>query len=208
MSESEVGLRELKKQMTHGAIAEAAWRLVVDKGLPHVTIEEIARTALVSPRTVSNYFSSKEEAVVAASWPEWTPIVDQFADRPQDEAPLPALSRLLAAFVRGLPEDVLELNRDKVRLSGDHPTLASVLASRVAAFEHAVRAALSVRSGEGPRAEMHTELVAASAGSAVRSAVRLWVGAGSDDLAELIEDAFAQLAAGLPEPGRDESSDR
>ncbi|WP_454851575.1 TetR/AcrR family transcriptional regulator [Promicromonospora soli] len=60
------GLRELKKQMTRDAIASAAFKLTLEKGLDHVTVEEISRVAIVSPRTFSNYFSSKEEAVVSA----------------------------------------------------------------------------------------------------------------------------------------------
>ena len=66
MSDAPVGLRSIKKQLTRESIADAALRLSLEKGLSHITIDEIAHLAFVSPRTVSNYFSCKEEAVVAA----------------------------------------------------------------------------------------------------------------------------------------------
>ena len=56
------GLRELKKQITREAIADAARQLALGNGLDHVTLDEIAHVAFVSPRTVSNYFSCNGEA--------------------------------------------------------------------------------------------------------------------------------------------------
>ena len=64
------GLRERKKALTHRTIADAAFTLTVEHGLEHVTIDQIADLAFVSPRTVSNYFMSKEAAVVAAKCEE------------------------------------------------------------------------------------------------------------------------------------------
>ena len=84
----EMGLRALKKQMTHEAIAEAALKLTLDKGLDHATIDEIARRAFVSPRTFSNYFSCKEEAVVAADDHYTDDVVTALQKRPADEPPL------------------------------------------------------------------------------------------------------------------------
>src|SRR5829696_7712089 len=61
-----IGLRERKRAATSRAIQLAALELVAERGLERVTVEDIARRADVSPRTLFNYFSSKEEAFTGA----------------------------------------------------------------------------------------------------------------------------------------------
>jgi AcrR family transcriptional regulator len=58
------GLRERKKRARAEAIVEAAQRLVLDRGLDAVTVEDIATEAGISPRTFFNYYESKDDAVL------------------------------------------------------------------------------------------------------------------------------------------------
>jgi len=64
MDVAELGLRERKRLATRRAIQLAALRLVKDRGLDAVTIDDISHDADVSPRTFFNYFVSKEAALV------------------------------------------------------------------------------------------------------------------------------------------------
>jgi AcrR family transcriptional regulator len=59
-----LGLRERKRLATRRAIHFASLTLANDRGLENVTIDDIATTADVSPRTFFNYFASKEAAIL------------------------------------------------------------------------------------------------------------------------------------------------
>lgn len=58
------GLRARKRRAVDRSIRLAALRLVDERGLEHVTVEDIARAAGISPRTFFNYFDTKELSLV------------------------------------------------------------------------------------------------------------------------------------------------
>lgn len=64
--------RERRRARTFSALHEAACSLVVEKGLRQATTDEIAEAAGVSPRTLFNYFASKEDAVLGLREPVLT----------------------------------------------------------------------------------------------------------------------------------------
>jgi AcrR family transcriptional regulator len=64
---ADLGLRERKKRERSDVIADVAQRLVLDRGLDGVTVEEIAAAAAISPRTFFNYYETKDDAVLGQS---------------------------------------------------------------------------------------------------------------------------------------------
>lgn len=158
------GLRERKKQATRKALREAALRLALERGPDNVRVDEIADAAGVSPRTYNNYFSSLEQAIVAAVTAEReqrvaeavaarssTPLADAVVDavveqytRPTDTDPRalvlitvnPALRDAFAGAATSL-EDPLT---DVIAARLEDRSTAQVLAASVAA---AVRVALT-----------------------------------------------------------------
>lgn len=73
MPEISPTLRERKKVETWTAIHEAAASLAQQRGLEQATVESIAETAGVSPRTFFNYFQAKEDAVLGLREPVLDP---------------------------------------------------------------------------------------------------------------------------------------
>lgn len=198
----EMGLRELKKQMTHESIAEAALRLTLEKGLDDVTIEEIARQAFVSPRTVSNYFASKEEAIVVAGTPPWMSAVEEFGAGPRTKRPLAALCEVLAGFVEALSDEQLRLWLQTIALVDKYPALRPYASAEFDKLEGELRGRVAHRTGSDPETEMYPWLAAAAAVAATRSALRMWAQRGGPEggLPVLIRAAFTEFINGLPTP--------
>ena len=207
-----MGLRSIKKQMAREAIANAALTLTLEKGLSSVTIDEIARIAFVSPRTFSNYFSCKEEAVVAAG-NDFSGLLERFVDAPTDEPPMQVLRRELTEFLRHRSPEELEQSRGRLQLMEENPSLVPYQVASYDELEREFRSIVAQRSGTDVRSDMYPWLVAAAAMSAARIAMRVWAQSGSDAelLPGLISAAFDQIDSGYkgpvehPDPGRSDN---
>ena len=202
MRQTSIGLRDLKKQITRTSIASAALKLAVERGLEQVTLDEIAEQAFVSPRTVSNYFSGKEEAIAAAGRDLQDSIIEDLARRPTDEAPLESLRLVTVDFVRSLTPEELEAQRQKRLLGERHPGINAYLMARYESVEEMLRPALASRIGTDSERDTYPWVLAAAAVAAVRIAVTRWVRSGSDreELVSMLQTSFAHLHHGLEAP--------
>src|SRR5712691_459965 len=139
-----VGLRERKKLATREALSAAALRLAGERGVEQVRVEDIAAQAGVSPRTFNNYFSSKEEAVVAGAGDWAAGIAAGLRDRPLDEPLLDALRNVLAG--RGGQR----LDRDRIariRLVASTPALLGEYLKAMLRSEWLLAEAIAERTG-------------------------------------------------------------
>jgi AcrR family transcriptional regulator len=198
MNEPGEGLRSIKKRMTHDLIADAALALTLEKGLENVTSDEIAHIAFVSPRTVSNYFSCKEEAVVAAgsTLPE---LVEQFAHLPKEEAPLEGLRRVITDYFTTRTHEQLQQTRQRLHLTEQHPTLQAFQMASYGQAERDLRAIIAQRTGADEDRDIYSSLIAGAAVSAVRSAVWVWARSDAPDerLTQLVKIAFDHIENGM-----------
>src|SRR3954451_14844060 len=92
-----VGRRERKKRATRRALHSAALRLVAERGIDAVTIEDIATAADVSPRTFFNYFGSKEDVIVNPDPERAERLRTQLAQTSADATPLGMVEKALIA---------------------------------------------------------------------------------------------------------------
>jgi AcrR family transcriptional regulator len=193
------GLRERKKHLTRETIADAALALAVERGLVNVTLDDIATLAFVSARTVSNYFSCKEEAVVAAGTQNLIELPDRLAERPQGEPPLESLRQVVVDFVGSWSPEQARLERQKFELAQEHPALHPFHVARYDELEGAIRGVIAKRTHTNVDTDMYPWMAAAVAVSAFTSSIRLWAQDGSDtlELPELVRTAFDDVSGGL-----------
>ncbi|WP_089227952.1 TetR/AcrR family transcriptional regulator [Actinacidiphila glaucinigra] len=164
------GLRERKKQATREALREAALRLAVEYGPDQVRVEDIAEAAGVSPRTYNNYFSSREQAIVAAITADReTRIAAAVAARP-------ARVRLADAVTEAVVKHYTntgEREHEALLLMTTRTALRDAFLDATADIEPPLTAVIAERLGDaGP----HTaRVLAASVAVAVRIALEGWL---------------------------------
>jgi AcrR family transcriptional regulator len=193
MLDAQPGRRERKKLATRRALQDAALRLVAERGLDQVTVEDISEAADVATRTFFNYFPSKEEALLG-NVPETDATVHRLVvERPAGEAPLEAVCQVLRAMTLKLA-DRREERLLRQQVIERHPGLLARQLGRYASFERALAAAVGERLGNHPADALSAWVVAAVATATARSAVSSWMAdQGRRPLAEIVDDAFGQL---------------
>lgn len=198
------GLRERKKQATRQALREAALRLALERGPDNVRVDDIADAAGVSPRTYNNYFSSRDEAIVAAvtTGREARVAVAVAARR--------ASVGLADAVVDAIVEQYTDpgsQDRDVLLLITTRPALSDAFLAAAAKIEHPLAAAIAERLGDTD--SWTARVLAASVAAAVRVGLEQWLQPGavsrapaglvvpSGSLPELLRAALAPLVPAL-----------
>jgi AcrR family transcriptional regulator len=196
------GLREQKKQATRVALREAALRLALERGPDNLRIDEIAEAAGVSPRTYNNYFSSREQAIVAAVTAERESGVAAAVTA------RPAHVRLADALVEAILEQYTEpRDHDELLLITASPKLRDMFLNTAAAIEDPLVAAIDQRLGG--TGTPTARVLAATVAAAVRVALQQWLQPPATPLAtdglvvpsgslpDLLRSALAALAPAL-----------
>ncbi|MEV1174115.1 TetR/AcrR family transcriptional regulator [Nonomuraea sp. NPDC049784] len=188
---STVGLRERKKAETRQAVHEATLRLAVEHGLDNVTVEAIADAANISRRTFSNYFDSKEEALLYGDEQRLGELVERVRDQPPA---LTAWQALRVAF-ESLYDETGEPDPEwmlRARLVKQHPSLLSrQLAGRVR-LENELSQVVAGREQAGG---VSPEVITAAFLTALRIATLRWVtDHKTRTLRELTDEVLDQVA--------------
>jgi AcrR family transcriptional regulator len=196
----QTGLRERKKAETRVALSKAALRLALQHGVESVTAEAIAAEADVAPRTFHNYFSNKEEAIVAELVGRAVEFADALRARPAGEPIWDALHHAIVARLSGSPEEMAELAARMRRVRSSR----SILAYQLTVYEQinlVLATAIAERTGTDVERDSYPRLLAAVASVALKTAMGIWIERNcSESLVDLATDALTQLRAGLPEP--------
>ncbi|MGX1615616.1 acyl-CoA-like ligand-binding transcription factor [Micromonospora chalcea] len=197
--QSRPGLRDRKKRQTRAALSAAALRLVAERGLDQVTVEEISEAADVSARTFFNYFPSKDEALLGDQPTDREVLAARVVAAPPEVSAFDALRLAFGDVVEAIEAD-REVWLLRLRVIAANPSLLPRLISGNAETEQVIVAAVAARLGLDP-VHGHPTLVTTVAGAVLRTALMQWVEQpDTTTLRELTAQAFAAVAAGLPDP--------
>lgn len=204
MTAPEPGLREKKKQATQKALREAALRLALERGPDNVRVDDIAEAAGVSPRTYNNYFSSREQAIVAAV------TAERDARVAASVAARPASVRLADAVTEAIVEhyaDPVSHDPRVLLLITARPPLREAFLDAALGIEDPLTAVIAQRIGDP---DQHTaRVLSASVAAAVRVALQRWLRptgtppaasalvVPSGPLAELLRTSLTPIAPAL-----------
>jgi AcrR family transcriptional regulator len=191
------GLRERKKAETRQAISAAALELALAHGPGGVTVDDIAAAADVSPRTVFNYFATKEEAILGVDPERRADVLHRLAARPAGEPPLVSLREAM----RSDDPHAAVSWRARARLAREHPQLQSAYVAGFTALEDELTHVLATRLDLDPGVDPYPRLVVAVALAALRVAVQNAIDVDQvDELNDAVDRAFAFATAGFPLP--------
>jgi AcrR family transcriptional regulator len=206
--ESRVSLRERKKLATRRSLRRVALDLVAERGFVHVTVEDIAEAADVSPRTFFNYFPSKEAALFGANPERVTALRERLVHEAPGQTALEALRVVMVGEARALSEELNELGGDPAfwlkRMKAVHvdPHLRAAQAAHLAMVERVLADALAERLGADPEHDPYPVLLAGAAVGVMRATMTFWASSGGAmALDQLTNAAYQALADGLPEHG-------
>ncbi|MBO3750660.1 TetR family transcriptional regulator [Streptosporangiaceae bacterium NEAU-GS5] len=163
-------MRERKKQATREALRTAALRLALERGPDNVRVDDIAEAAGVSPRTYNNYFSSREQAIVAAVTADRAAhLAATVAARPADVG----LSDAVIDAVVGLYTSSDDHRRDALLMITSNPALRACYVDVVTTIEDPLADAIAERHPEIDLLTAH--VLSACVGAAAKVALRQWL---------------------------------
>ena len=196
------GRREASKRSTRLAIRLAAFELFDREGIDHVTVEQIATKADISPRTFFNYFATKEECVVFP-YQLMAPALRMYvAVQPPELRPMDAMEDALAVLI----SDILSLTevaaaiRFGVNLHRSAPSLAMADSSHKQYWEMEAHAELVDRGCEA----FYAQIFAVAAVGIFRTSLVAWARSGPDvAVAQLVREGFRGLQDAFQPEGTD-----
>jgi AcrR family transcriptional regulator len=198
------GLRERKRVATRQAIQRAVLRLALDRGLEHVTVEDISRDADISPRTFFNYFVSKEAAMAGDSPALLDPAgIEEFITGGPAGDLLRDLGDLIAnaADLASESRETMLLRRD---LHNRYPHLFALRLAGMRVFEDQLAELIELRlvhddpslASDPEALKSRARFITLVAFAALRHAWTCWAEPGRDGnepLAPRLRDSFDQL---------------
>jgi AcrR family transcriptional regulator len=204
-----MSLRESKKLQTHAGLAAAAIDLIIERGFDATTVEDIAASVQVSPRTFFRYYPTKEDVVVDLLRAGVVDLVQRLAARPADE-PLPTALREAAMGWADLDEEqatrLLKLSQVLRSSPCLQPRFDQQRQVGLKELEREVAARLEARgsAASGPAGiDCRPQLIVTLVSAVLSDAVARWSdGGGRQPLTGFVQEGFDLLVSGLPAVAR------
>ena len=197
-AEHPVGLRERKKLATRQALGVAAMRLVVERGLDNVLVEDIAEAVGVSTRTLNNYFSSKYEAICALGFDRAMRVGSALRERPASEDLWQAITSAVMSEYAAADQPLDPEWMAGIRLVTSTPALRGEYLKVQAMIQYSLAEAIAIRLGAAAAGSMFPRILAASVTGAVQAVMERWLNSDPPTaLGPLMRRGLNELADGM-----------
>jgi AcrR family transcriptional regulator len=186
------GRREASKRSTRLAIRLAAFDLFQREGIDHVTVEQIAVKADISPRTFFNYFATKEECVVFPYQLMAPALRLYLGAQPSDMRLMDAVEDALATMLSDMFSQVgvAAAIQSAVNLHQAVPALAMADASHKVYWEREVHTELVNRGSD----QFFAQICAVSAIGICRASLMTWAcSEGDTSIGTMVREGFQGL---------------
>lgn len=191
-----LGLRERKKRERRECIENAALDLFEDEGFDKATVEDIAATADIAPRTFFSYFPTKEDVVLADYAGRLERIIGELQKRPASEDPWKAVQASFLLVAHDYESERQKLIR-RFTIIAANPSVYARSLQLQAGWEDELATALAGRMDTDSN-DITPRLLAAAALACMRSTLRHWLVTGHEtSLPDLAAQCFDQMSEGL-----------
>jgi AcrR family transcriptional regulator len=192
-----MGLRERKMLKLRTQLVDAALSLFMEGGFDSTTVDDIVAKVDISRRTFFRYFDSKEDVVLAFTDRVGEEIRKGLAERPQGEPPLTAVRLAVGPLV-----ELYAAEKDRAlllaKLTDETTGIRARHLDRQDRWQRWLADEIAKRLKLDAQRDLQPQLIAAVALTTIDVAVRAWLAGGArDNLASLVNEAFATLEAGL-----------
>ena len=196
VAETRPGTRERRRDRTRRDLAQAAVRLFEERGFDGTTVDDIADAADVSVSTFFRLFPRKEDVIFYDLPERLEAMRADFADADHPTA----WQTVRNAFVNNAhtwDDDQKAFGLARARLFHEERALQARYLEICAEWEDVVAGIVAAERGTDPNKDLYARLVASSTVGAFRAAFIARVNGGRG-IAELLDEAFDMLEAGLP----------
>lgn len=190
---TEHGLRDLKRKQTSHALAKAAFEFTRERGLDGFTIDDVVQKVGVSRRTFANYYSCKEEAVVALALEQ---LEDGIASMPEVSEGTPLLEWVRTLAIHQLSGGMLDLLVQLRDLAEKDPALKPFFENVHGEIRRTAQAVVS-RQAKSSASKFAAPIIVGAAYGALTSFIEVATPHSGASSEEFVEKVFSKLKAGL-----------
>ncbi len=187
------GLRERTRRAVQAEIGEAAMRLFLASGFDAVTMDQIAREAGISRRSLFRYFGTKEDIVLGNLADMGRAVGHMLRSRPADEPPWAALRAAFEVFVTDpaySPDFAFAIGR---RVHGTPSLRARRLEKQLLWLDLLVPEIRRRLAGDDD-AELRAHAIVAAALACLDTATEMWIRRdGEGRIEDLYDEAVAAV---------------
>ena len=178
---------------THSHLSQIALKLFIERGFEQTTVDEIAKEAGISRRTLFRYFQTKNDL----PWGNFDALLKGMRSRLEladHDAPIIDVLRAAVIEFNHFPHDELAMHRSRMWLLLNVPTLRAHSTLRYAEWRQVIAEFVANRLGALP-SDLTPQTIAGACLGISLAAYEQWLGREDANLVALFDVAFSSAEA-------------